>query len=92
MNMKKGVQKSAMRPTVSDGDFSTANDGLSGNRVFVSFAKTINLGNYESMRVEFGVGRVVLEGQEFNAVTDACKDEALQSLSEMVKIIRSGVH
>jgi len=86
--MKKKVKKKkSTRPTITDGDFSKASNGLSGNRVFASMAKTMNMGNYESLRVEFGVGRTVLEGQSFDSVTKACREEAEQNIKEMIKIV-----
>ena len=77
------------RPVIQDGDFSTATDGLNGNRVFVSMAKTINLGNYESLRVEFGVGRTVNDGQVFEDVLSACKLEVGKNLNEMIQIVKN---
>ena len=50
---KKKKKKASDRPTIMDGDFSTASNGQNGNRVFVSVGKTINIGNYESIRVEY---------------------------------------
>lgn len=79
------------REIITDGDFSTATDGLSGNRVFVSVAKTINLGNYESIRIEFGVGRTVNDGEKFDKVTAACWSEAGCSLREIVVIIEESI-
>jgi len=88
--MKKKIKKKkSMRPIITDGDFSKVSNGLSGNRVFVSMAKTINMGNYESLRVEFGIGRTVLEGQPFNSTTEFCKDEAEQNLIEMIEVVKS---
>ena len=80
-------KKKSDRPVIQDGDFSTASDGLNGNRVFVSIAKTINLGNYESLRVEFGVGRIVNDGQVFDDVLSACKLEVGKNLNEMICIV-----
>lgn len=84
---RKPSKSSKGRPVVVDGDFTTASDGLSGNRVFVSMAKTINLGNYESLRVEFGEGRTVKDGQQFSEVKMACKKGVMVSLKEMVDIV-----
>jgi len=79
------------RDVVSDGNFATASDGLSGNRVFVSFSKTINIGNYESLRVEFGFGRTVSDGEKFADVLDECKADSTRSLEEMVAIVESSM-
>lgn len=91
--MKKKAKKSANkeRPTIFDGDFSEATNGQNGNRVFVSMAKTINIGNYESLKVEYGVGRTVDDGQEFGEVMEACKADAGRSLKEMVKIVEQNI-
>ena len=85
------AHKTGDRKVVSDGDVSAASDGLNGNRIFVSVAKTINLGNYESVRVEFGCGSVVKDGQEFDEVADGIKKYVWTSLSSMVKVIEQHV-
>lgn len=96
--MKKVQKKSKRRPAtkadrevVTGGDFATAGDGLNGNRVFVSLAKTINLGNYESLRVEYGFGRTVNDGQTFESVVDACRDDASHNLKEMADIVEKQI-
>jgi hypothetical protein len=85
------ADKAAGRQTISDGDLSTASDGLSGNRVFVSVAKTINLGNYESIRVEFGCGSTVKDGQDFNEAVDGVQRYVWTGLLQMVKTIESHI-
>lgn len=77
------------RPTISMGDFhfGIAHQGLSGNRVSMAVAKTINLGNYESIRVEYGISRVVPDGEKFETVWAACEGEALSSLTNMIHTI-----
>ena len=76
------------RPTVSDGEFAQADNGLSGNRVFVSMSKTINLDNYESIRLEFGFGRTVNDGQNFEEVSKVCRKDAASSLHDMVTMVK----
>lgn len=86
---KKKSKRTSTRPTITDGDFSTATNGLSGNRVFILMAKTINLGNYESVRVEFGVGRTVSDGERFDSILSVCRDDVAQNLKEMVQLVES---
>lgn len=91
--MKKTKKKKAKkkvsndRPVVVEGETSTAYDGQNGNRVFVSLAKTINMGNYESMRVEYGEGRTVHDGENFADVRNACAKEALENLGEIIQLV-----
>ena len=87
--VKKKKKVSGDRPIVSAGDYSAATDGLVGNRTFVSISKTINIGNYESIRVECGMGKSVPDGERFDVVFKACRDEALTDLLETVKIVES---
>jgi len=90
---KKKIKKKAAaavddrRPLVSEGNFATADNGLSGNRVFVSMAKTINIGNYESIRVEYGFGRVVSDGQRFDEVRRECEEDVVGCLHSMVEVV-----
>lgn len=84
---KKKAHTITDKPVISDGNFAMANNGQLGNRVFVSMAKTINLGNYESVRVEYGFGRVVEDGQRFDEVSKACHDDAVSSLHDMVTMV-----
>jgi len=89
--MAKKNKKKSGRPVVVDGDFSTASNGLSGNRVFVSMAKTINIGNYESIRVEYGIGRTVDDGGKFARVMDECHKDAAMCLKEMVDTVEASI-
>lgn len=85
---KKAKRKDIVdRPLISDGNFAEADNGQSGNRVFVSMAKTINIGNYESIRVEYGSGRTVNDGEKFDEVLRACHDDTISSLHTMVDIV-----
>lgn len=95
MAVKKKVKKKSAagsssqmeRPVVSQGDFAYASDGCAANRVFVCMAKTVNIGNYESMRLEYGFGRAVPEGGSFEEVKNECQADALRSLHEMCAIV-----
>lgn len=86
---KKSKKKkvSTGRPVISEGDFSAATDGLVGNRVFFAMAKTINIGNYESVRVECGRGKSVPDGEQFDTLFAACKKEVVTDLLEMVNVV-----
>jgi hypothetical protein len=82
-------KKKITRPTVSDGDFSQASNGELGNRVYVSVSKTINIGNYESIRVEFGAGSTVNDGESFEDVAGEVEKFAWTKISKMVKTVES---
>lgn len=84
---KSAGSDSEDRPVISQGDFAYASDGCAANRVFVCMAKTINIGNYESMRVEYGFGRAVPDGGSFDDVKKECQADALRSLREMCAVV-----
>lgn len=92
MPKKKCKKKKASdKPTVVDGDFSTANDGQNGNRVFVSLGKTISLGNYEFIRVEYGEGRTVQNEESFDYAKAECLKRALDGIQEMIPIVENAL-
>lgn len=94
MKRKASKRKSAKksdRETVSGGDFAAASNGLSGNRVFVSMSKTINIGNYESLRIEYGFGRTVDDGQMFDDVMAACQDDVTGNLQAMTDVVEKQI-
>jgi hypothetical protein len=93
MAKKKKHKKSKRteRPAVVDGEFYVAADGQAGNRVFVSMGKTINIGNYESVRVEYGEVKVVQDGEDFNATRDNCATRVLNSVKEMISIVEEAL-
>jgi len=72
------------------GDLDRAVNGMSGNRVFYSMAKTINLESldptmrFENIRVEFGQCRVVPDGVEFQEVMDEVKSTVVNEWQKMV--------
>lgn len=86
---KKSKKKASEKPVVMDGDFSKENDGQNGNRVFFSIGKTINIGNYESIRVEVGQGMAVDDG-DFDKARNVCIDEATDAIKEIVAMVESG--
>ena len=69
---------------IQQGDMDRAMEGTSGNRVFCSMAKTINIGNYESIRIEFGLSKVVPDGGDFDEVKASVKSEVEDDLAEMI--------
>ena len=71
---------------ISQGNLDRAMEGTSGNRVFCSMAKTINMGNYESIRVEYGQSIVVADGQDFADAKKRVKEEVMTELVEMIEI------
>lgn len=61
---KKPVKKND-KPVVGYTKGDVASNGVSANRVFVAMARTINIGNYESIRVEYAEGRAVADGEDW---------------------------
>jgi hypothetical protein len=82
-------QEMAKKPAIQAGDYAAADDGLSANRVFVSMAKTMNLGNYESFRVEYGAGRALQPGESHEEARQGLVVEVLSGVSELVDLIKS---
>lgn len=82
---KKTVKKSTERPVLQEGNFSCQSDGLSGNRVFVSVSKTINIGNYESIRVEYGQGKTLLKGDIYDIARDELVEEVCEAIVGVIK-------
>jgi len=74
---------------IQQGDMDRAIEGTSGNRVFCSMAKTVNIGNYESIRMEFGMSKVIPDGEEFEGVKAAVKQEVEDSLADMLEPIEA---
>lgn len=73
------------KASLSDGDQSVpAVFGIGGNRVFVEMSKTVNLGNYESLRVSYGESRVVEDGWSFSEVRDEVVSTVGAQLMSMV--------
>lgn len=92
VSKKKKVAKKDMKPVVQDGDFSKAHDGHSGDRVFVSMSKTINIGNYESIRVEYGMGVGNFETGDggFDRARKWCQQEVTSAMKEMIGLVEDG--
>ena len=88
---KKVKKKASERPVITDGDYSTANNGQNCNRVFVSVGKTINIGNYESVRVEYGEGRIVQDGDTFGGVKENCLRAVLDGIQELIPIVEEAL-
>lgn len=63
--------------------------GLSGNRVWLSIAQTINLGNYESLRIEYGEGRTVNSDESFNSVREIVQQSVETYLNELLEAYKS---
>ena len=90
MAKKKVSQKKKVdKPVINEGDFSQASNGQNGNRVFIAVGKTINMGNYESIRVEVGQGVTVDDG-DFDGAKERCVTEAIETLDELTKMAESG--
>ena len=89
MPKKTAKKKKADKPVVQEGDYSKFSDGQDGNRVFIAIGKTINVGNYESVRIEVGQGKVV-PGGDFEGAKQACIQEVLSTMRELVEMVDSG--
>ena len=81
----KKVKKSNEKDVMSFKD--DMSNGWSGNRVWCAIAKTINIGNYESVRVEAGRSREVEDGQDFEEIKDQVTQEVLSDASELIKTV-----
>ena len=75
------------KPAVVEGDRDIAANGIFGNRVMVGMSKTINLGNYASIKVEFAECRVVQDGESFDKVREEVKTNAWVEVADMVNAI-----
>ena len=84
------MAKKVTKPTVQLGD-DIAQHGDAGNRVHFSMAQTINIGNYESVRVEYGESVVVQDGESFADVREAVKQRVATDLSALVEQVKEGM-
>jgi hypothetical protein len=75
------------RPIIKDGDSDIAAGGYSGNRVLFGLARTINIGNYESIRVEYGESRVVQDGKSFQSIKKAVIKDVKAMFDSMVEVV-----
>jgi len=92
--MLKKVKKKKVttdKPVILEGNFSQATDGMNGNRVYISVAHTINMGNYESIRVEYGQGRTVDDGQDFKIATTMVLKDVLLSIKDIIEIVKGSI-
>ena len=92
--MLKKVKKKKVttdKPVILEGNFSQAIDGMNGNRVYISVARTINMGNYESIRVEYGQGRTVDDGQDFKIATTMVLKDVLLSIKDIIEIVKGSI-
>lgn len=88
---KKKKKKVSDRPVITGGDWSTAHNGQNGNRVFVSVSKTINIGNYESVRVECGEGRTVKDGENFDVIRKLVFQAVMDGIEEMIPFVEDAL-
>ena len=85
MAKTKKKKKKSDKPTISEGDHSKESNGLNGNRIYFSMSKTINIGNYESIRVEYGYGMVV--NTSFERTRIECEQAVFNGITEMVGLV-----
>lgn len=82
------MAKQVKRPVIVDGDQSAAaTSGVNGNRVHFTMAKTINIGNYESMRVEYGESRVVEDGQTWESARSYVVKNVMVQLQVLISAV-----
>lgn len=74
------------KAVIKQGD-DVARFGEGGNRVFFSMAKTMNLGNYEAMRVEYGEQRTVKDGKSFAKARERVKKSVRRELKALIKLV-----
>lgn len=65
--------------------------GLSGDRVWLSIAQTINLGNYESLRIEYGEGQVVGNKQTFKEVQECVSKRVTNYLEKLLEAYKAQI-
>lgn len=79
------------RPEISAGTAPGTADIGDPNRVWVSMAKVCNLGNYESLRVEYGAGRAVQSDESYSEAREGLTAEVLGGLAELLELVKSTV-
>jgi len=62
---------------------------MSIDKVKISIGKTINIGNYESYRVDIGVEASISPSETFNCVYGECLTEVYTKLRENIKFIEN---
>ena len=75
------------REPIVDGDRDIATNGVSGNRVMAGISKTMNIGNYESIRVEFAQCKVVEDGESFEEAREKVKTDVWIEILEMIRVV-----
>ena len=75
------------KPAVVEGDRDIAANGIFGNRIMVGMSKTINLGNYASIKVDLAECRVVQDGESFDKVREEVQEIVWTKVSDMVAVI-----
>jgi len=68
---------------------SQSNDSSVGaRRVYVAIARTVSLPGYESVRVEYGEGDLVAEGQSHDDVRDVLVERVHGTVTELVSALK----
>lgn len=52
------------------------------NKVWVTISRTINLGNYESIKIDAGLSQTVTNKNKISSTLDACCDTVWEMLTE----------
>jgi hypothetical protein len=78
----------ATRTTIRRGDESAASRGDCADRVWFCLSKTINTGNYESIRLEYGQGRALGPGESPESAKDLLITHVVQTLLSLEEEVR----
>ncbi len=75
------------REPIVGGSRDIAANGVMGNRVMASMSKTINIGDYESIRVEYAECRVVQDGESFEDAKEKVRTDVWVELLDMIRVV-----
>ena len=76
------------KATIRRGKDPAASRADSADRIWVCLSKTINIGNYESVRIEYGEGRASTPGEEQNESRQALIREVVTVLAGLESEVR----
>jgi len=81
------------KPMFSESDSGCGlSTGTSGaDRVWFLFGKTINVGNYESVRFEVGRGEMIKKGETFEKCMDDVKKKVLHDSIKIIEMVEESI-
>tara|TARA_Y100000310_G_C20698991_1_gene827908 strand:- start:179 stop:442 length:264 start_codon:yes stop_codon:yes gene_type:complete len=86
--MKK---KKKEKVTISEGTKGMAIGGLSGNRVMAYVGKLIPLEGYANIRVEYGEGMVIPDGESRKKYRRIIKKRVIRELKELIETVEDAI-